>query len=307
MDEKSIIDILTSALKLDHDDVSFIRLNDSFLVLKCDMLVSATDAPKGMKLWQIARKSIVASMSDMVCKGIKPIAALISLAIPRTFTNKDIRDLAKGFRRAEEEFGIKIIGGDTNEGDDLIIDSILASITDKIVRRDTAKEGDLIISTGPFGYTGAGLKILLDDAKASTRFRKLAIESIMMPKPRLEFLNIAKYATASMDSSDGLAATLNELSNASNKSFIIDSIPTVDEIYKFASINGYDPEELIFDGGEEYEIIATIPREYINDVKRIMDIKIIGRVKEGRGVYIKHGSRMERLRRKGFIHLSSKK
>ena len=305
MDEKSIIAILTNALKLEHDDVSFIKINDKFLVLKSDMLVRSTDAPKEMKLWQIARKSIVATLSDMVCKGVKPIATLISLAVPNLSRN-EIRSIVRGFSIAEEEFGIKIIGGDTNAADDLIIDCIMAGFADKIIRRNNAKVGDAIITTGLFGYTSAGLKILLDNAHAKNRLRKKAINSVLLPKPRVEFLHIANYINASMDSSDGLAATLNELSIASKKKFVINNIPSSDEIYNFAYSNNYDPEELIFDGGEEYEIVATLPKEHIDEVRKVIDVHVIGEVKEGRGVYIRSNYRLRRLKRKGFIHLASK-
>jgi thiamine-monophosphate kinase len=199
-----------------------------------------------------------------------------------------------------------IIGGDTNAADDLIIDCIMAGFAYKIIRRNNAKEGDLVITTGLFGYTSIGLKILLEDAYAKNSLKRKAINSILMPKPRVEFLKIANYINASMDSSDGLASTLNELSIASNKRLIIDNIPSSSEVYEFASANNYDPEELIFDGGEEYEIVATLSEEYIGEVRKIVDIHIIGEVREGRGVYIKTNSRFKKLKRKGFIHLSNR-
>jgi thiamine-monophosphate kinase len=307
IDERYIIKILTDTLNLEHDDVSFIKLDNKFLVLKCDMLVRSTDAPKEMLLWQIARKSIVAALSDMVCKGIKPIAALISLAIPKNFTSDDIKELVKGFSIAKDEFGLNIIGGDTNEGCDLIIDCIMAGISNNIIRRSTAKIGDLIISTGLFGYPSSGLKILLNNAKAEERFKEKAINSVFIPKPKTEFLNIKDYVNSSMDSSDGLSITLNELANASKKMFIIDNIPSSSDIYEFAKNNNYDPEELIFSGGEEYEIIATIDKEYLDLIKKVMPIYVIGEVKEGNGVYIKEGSRLRRLEGKGFIHLTKDK
>ncbi len=307
IDERYIIKILTDTLNLEHDDVSFIKLENKFLVLKCDMLVRSTDAPKEMLLWQIARKSIVAALSDMICKGIRPIAALISLAIPNNFTSNDIKELAKGFSIAKNEFNLNIIGGDTNEGCDLIIDCIMAGISNNIIRRSTAKIGDLIISTGLFGYPSSGLKILLNNAKADEVFKEKAINSVFMPKPKIEFLNIVDYVNSSMDSSDGLSITLNELANASKKMFIIDNIPSSYDIYEFAKNNNYDPEELIFNGGEEYEIIATIDKEYLDHIKKVMPIYVIGEVKEGNGVYIKEGSRLRRLEGKGFIHLSKDK
>lgn len=305
MDEKSIIAMLTSALKLEHDDVSFIRFDGKLLVLKCDMLVRSTDAPKEMKLWQISRKSVVATLSDMVCKGVKPIAVLISLAVPN-LTRKEVRELAKGFYIAEKEFGIKIVGGDTNAADDLIIDCIMAGFADKIIKRSNAKNGDVIITTGLFGYTSIGLKILLEGAESKGSLKKKALNAILLPKPRVEFLNIINYVNSSMDSSDGLASTLNELSTASNKQFIIDNKPASSEVYEFASINNYEPEELIFDGGEEYEIVATLPKEHVDEVRRLMPVHIIGEVREGKGVYVRDDSKYKRLRRKGFIHLSNK-
>lgn len=305
MDEKSIITILTNALKLEHDDVSFVKIDDRLLVLKCDMLVRNTDAPKEMKLWQISRKSVVATLSDMACKGVKPIASIISLALPN-LSKKEIKEIVKGFSIAEKEFDIKIIGGDTNASDDIIIDCIMVGFADKIIRRNNAKEGDAIITTGLFGYTSIGLKILLEDAYAKSKLRKKAINSILLPKPRVEFLNVVDYINASMDSSDGLASTLNELSSASNKRFIIDNIPASNEVYEFAYTNNYNPEELIFDGGEEYEIVATLPKEHIDKVRQLIPIHVIGEVREGKGVYIRTDSKLKKLKRKGFIHLSSK-
>ncbi|MGH9923405.1 MAG: AIR synthase related protein, partial [Nitrososphaerales archaeon] len=105
-----------------NDDVATIPFGNKLLAFKCDMLVRSTDAPKQMSLSQIARKSIVSSLSDLACKGVKPIATLVSLAIPRDLTEKDIAALTNGFKIAEREFNVNIIGGDTNEGKELVID-----------------------------------------------------------------------------------------------------------------------------------------------------------------------------------------
>ena len=69
-----------------NDDVATIPLRNKLLVIKCDMLVQSTDAPRKMSLSHIARKSVVSSSSDLACKGVRPLATLVSLAIPKDFT-----------------------------------------------------------------------------------------------------------------------------------------------------------------------------------------------------------------------------
>src|SRR6186997_284091 len=120
-----------------------IKTNGMNIVLKSDMLVESTDAPKIMKPWQIARKSILACVSDFAAKGIRPYACLISIGIPRNYSRKNIVSLAAGFSKASKEFNVRILGGDTNESKELIIDCNMMGITtlpdNKIPRRKGAK------------------------------------------------------------------------------------------------------------------------------------------------------------------------
>src|SRR3972149_8005313 len=107
LSERQIIELMSRALGIRrnrtvwNDDVATIPLGNKLLVFKCDMLVQSTDAPKQMSLSQIARKSIVSSLSDLACKGVRPLATLASLAIPKDFTEKDVAAIANGFRIAE--------------------------------------------------------------------------------------------------------------------------------------------------------------------------------------------------------------
>ncbi|MFN4336618.1 MAG: thiamine-phosphate kinase [Candidatus Nitrosocaldus sp.] len=313
--ERRVIEIISYHIgKRCYDDVELVRVNGLEVALKCDMLVESTDVPRGMEPWQIARKSIVAPVSDMASKGVRPLYALISLALPKGMDDEDyVRGIAKGFRRAEKEFNIKIVGGDTNEGKELIIDCCILGIVEgggRFVKRSGASTGDLILVSGPFGYTKAGLKILLDDAKASAWFRTKAIKSVLMPKPRLRFgLMLARYATSAMDSSDGLAYTLHEMSRASRKRFIIERKPIGRGVERFARDNSLSIDDLVFYAGEEYEIAATVRSEHLEDVISIArltgcNIIVIGRVNDGTGVYIRdeHGER--ELKGYGWEHLT---
>src|SRR5215218_370814 len=120
LDEKEIIRIFANKLGISNlDDVVLL---DKDIVFKSDMLVASTDVPRGMKAWQVARKSIVSCMSDLAAKGISPFAVIISLGIPKSCELPYIKGLAEGFVIASNEFGVKIVGGDTNEACELVID-----------------------------------------------------------------------------------------------------------------------------------------------------------------------------------------
>lgn len=314
--ERQVIELLYKVLSMRSknilldDDVSTVKVSNLILALKCDMFVRSTDAPKQMKLWQMARKSIVSCVSDFACKGVKPLASLISIGMPRGFTQKDVKELAMGFKRAEREFHVNIIGGDTNESKDLVIDCCMLGHANNIVKRSGAKIDDIIIATGPFGYSSSGLKILLENARAKERFSKKAKKAVLMPMGRLQFgLKLAKYATSAMDSSDGLAVTLHELSRHSGKRFVIDNMPTTDEVREFATKNGYDVRDLAMHGGEEYEIIATIPSHSLGKVQMLAknnDCKlfVIGKVQRGSDVFMKDGDKLVKIARRGWEHLT---
>lgn len=314
--ERQIIDQISKALSimkkntLQNDDIATVKVGKKILAFKCDMFVRSTDAPTQMKVWQMARKSIVSCASDFACKGVKPLVSLISLGIPRNFTQKDVAELAKGFRRAEREFNANIIGGDTNESKDLVIDCCMVGFASKVIKRSGAKNGDLIITSGPFGCSSSGLKILRHGARATSNFSKKAKNAVLMPKARMGFgLDLVNYATSAMDSSDGLAITLYELSEHSKKKFIIDSLPTAGEVRKFAKTNGYNINRLVLQGGEEYEIVATIPERNLKKVRALArkhgcKVFVIGHVTTGRGVFMQHNERLERIERRGWEHLS---
>src|SRR5919199_2279064 len=261
LDEKEIISIFAN--KLGISDLNDVVILGRDIVFKTDMLVASTDMPRTMKAWQVARKSIVSCISDLAAKGIRPHAVMISLGIPRDCKRPYIKGLAEGFAIAANEFGIKIVGGDTNEACDLVIDcSMIGFAEGKVPTRSGAKPGDIVTISGRFGFPPAGLAILLRNAiSASSVFRKQAIKSVLEPKPNQRFgLALARYFSSSIDSSDGLAISLYELAGQSGVDIIIDNIPAVEGLDKFAYKNGLDIYELVFHGGEEYEIVATIPQ-----------------------------------------------
>jgi thiamine-monophosphate kinase len=321
LDEKQIIRIFADKLGISNlDDIAVLKKG---IVIKSDMLVASTDIPPGMEAWQTARKSIVSCVSDLAAKGVKPYAAVISLGIPNSCSMQRpvIEGLAEGFALASKEFGVKIVGGDTNEADELVIDcTIIGFPRFKVPTRSGAKPGDYVVVSGLFGFAPAGLSILLqknavainennhndDNDDISSIFRKQAVKSVLEPRPRQRFgLALARYFSSSIDSSDGLAISLYQLaSQGENIDIIIYNMPVVSGLDKFAQDNGLDTHELLFHGGEEYEIVATISDTKIRlaetAAKRAgVDLYVIGRVQKGSGqVFVQN--RM--LENRGYIH-----
>jgi len=250
-------------------------------------------------------------VSDFACKGIRPRYATISLALPRGITKQKINDLAEGFAIASKQFGVKIIGGDINEGKEIVIDVSMFGIGDNIVGRRGAKNGDIIITSGPFGYTSSGLEIILHNRKAETNFLKKSKRSVYMPMPRLEFgLKSARYFSSSMDSSDGLSITLNDMCAQSRKKFVITRLPVEKDVVGFARKNKISLIDLVFCGGEEYEIVATVSKKNLEEVRKlarkfgIMYFEI-GYVTSGKNVVLVDKEKERIIKRCGWVHLKS--
>ena len=318
LDEKQIIRIFAN--KLGISNLNDVALLDKGIVMKSDMLVASTDIPSGMEAWQAARKSIVSCVSDLAAKGVRPHAAVISLGIPSSYSMLQpyIEGLAEGFAIASKEFGVKIVGGDTNEAAELVIDcSMIGFSTFKVPTRSGAKPGDYVIVSGPFGFAPAGLAILLQNAitvssnssssSDSVTFRKHAVKSVLEPYPRQSFgLTLARYFSSSIDSSDGLAVSLYELASQSEGvDILIYNIPFVEGLDEFAQENSLDKNELVFHGGEEYEIVATISPTTISQAKAAarkagVNLHVIGKVEKGTG---KVFARNRLLENRGYMHL----
>ena len=312
LSEKKIIELFQSKLgnaSFVPEVVESFKIGKEYLIVKVDTFVQSTDLPPQMKLEDAARKSIVSCVSDFAAKGVKPIFGIVSLTIPKKLSRSSIQNLAKGLQRGAREFELKILGGDTNEGKELVITFSLFGTTKKIVGRSGAKTGHVIITSGSFGYTGAGLSILLKNKKSSKKFRTKAKNAVFKPKCRLLFgLKNKKHLSSSMDSSDGLSTTLNEMSDQSKKKFVITRMPSENDILEFAISNKLDPNDLIFNSGEEYEIVATTNKSNLSKIKNHakkhrMQIHEIGYVTNGRGVFYKRNGKLVRIKDKGWQHL----
>lgn len=201
-----------------------------------------------MSLKQIAYKSMIVNISDAIAMNAKPKYALLSVAIPSTYTKKDLKDLASGFKKAAKEFGILIIGGDTICNEKLDISITIVSKTKKPIYRSGVKVNDLLCYTGELGTCKKDLNKLLTNKKISKKSKFI--------KPKLNadfFYEISKYVNASLDISDGLFFELERLSKSSKINFDF-----------FEKI-----EEDIGTSGEEYEMLFSFKKKDLSKIEKI--------------------------------------
>jgi thiamine-monophosphate kinase len=307
LNEKEIIKIFRQKKNI-SEDVELFHLGEELCAANIDTLVESTDIPAKSDFADIARKSVVSSVSDFAAKGIIPKFCIISITIPKTFSEKQITKMARGFRKACNEFALEFLGGDTNEGKEVVIHVVLFGKAGKIVARSGARDGDIIITTGPFGYTSSALQILLKKKKSTRKFSKLAKTKFFHPIPRLEFGFMCKnLLSSSIDSSDGLSSCLQELSTSSKKRFVITKFPVKDDVKDFVSMNKLDLQDIILNGGEEFELVCTVPSKNLEKVKKnAKKLKIelyeIGVVTRGKHVILENNGRSRRITDGGWLH-----
>ena len=295
------------------DDVALIppSARGQDVVLKCDMLVAKTDVPPGMSFKMAARKAVAMCVSDFAAKGARPTAFMVSLGLRRETPEVEVVELASGLLEASREWDLKLVGGDTGETDDLLIVCMMVGFAKRIVRRGGARPGEYVVTSGTFGQTAAGLKILVEGAKAAPGFRKEAVASVYVPKPRLRLgLAVSRYLSSSIDSSDGLAISLHTIAEMSGVGIRLTEVPYAKGLEEFASRNSYSVEDLALYGGEEYEIVGTVRKGRLREVNAKArtagcELCVIGETVPAetlKGVALPDG---RKVRRDGWVHFRS--
>jgi thiamine-monophosphate kinase len=176
--------------------------------------------------------------------------------------------------------------------------------------RSGARPGDILATTGPFGLSASGLKTLIEKTTAPPRIKGKLLDAVLMPRARLsEGLALADTGavTASIDSSDGLAWSLYEISRASNVGFLIDKPPIAPEASKFAETHHLDPVKLAFYGGEEYELVVTVKPEGWRKAEKAVKLEggrliRIGKATEKKGILLKRRGEIAEIEARGYEH-----
>ncbi len=299
------------------DDVAAVDIGkDKLAVLKSDMLVDRTDAPRQMTPWQMGRKAVIVTVSDFASKGIRPMALMTSVGIPRKLPRRNIEQLASGLEFGAKEYGVHIVGGDTDESSDIVIDILGFGLGRKggIMTRSGARPGDILAVTGLFGDTSAGLRVLLERLKLPKELRRELAKTVLLPKAQLKLgLALARsgVVTSSMDSSDGLAWSLHELSRMSHVGFTVEKLPTSPLAKRFAEITKTEIRDLVLYGGEEFKLVVTVRHDGWSKASRAArrvgeTLHKIGKVTKSRQVVLREvGARESGIKPVGWEHFIS--
>jgi thiamine-monophosphate kinase len=292
---RDLVKLVEGARLSFDEDASDIPLDDrTDLVVNVDTFVKSTDWLPGMTAKQAGRKTAVMTLSDLAAKGVQPIASLLSVCVPNDTEAVEVRDIVSGFSHFVSKARVPYIGGDMGSSKDIVLTGVAFGITppDRVITRGGANVNDIIATTGPFGLTTLAFRMLIDSLEVSELLKGDVLKAAYEPTIHLGFisgLSEKESVSASMDSSDGLGITLNTMAAQCESCFVIERLPCTKTVTEFAEKKGIDLLDLVMRGGEEFELVLTIPKEKWDSASRIaadqkVELTPIGRVKEGSGV-----------------------
>jgi thiamine-monophosphate kinase len=214
-------------------------------------------------------KSLAVSVSDLAAMGATPVAAFISLAVPKNEDLAFVDALYEGFEQCAETYGFTIAGGDTVASPVLNISATLIGNAFSVpVRRSGAQVGDIISVSGNLGDSAAGLYMLQNEIAPKSSHEEFLLQRHFEPIPRLDEMqrllseNSGKIH-ASLDLSDGISSDAKHIARRSNVSLQIDldSIPMSVPALELAQRCEVSPFGWAIAGGEDYEILICSSEE----------------------------------------------
>jgi thiamine-monophosphate kinase len=260
-------------------------------------------------LESIGRKAIAAALSDLAAMGATPGEAYVQLGVPVDLDEEGSIELGRGLAAAAAEYGVAVVGGDVARAPVLLLAVTVvghARSPDELVSRAGAKPGDVVVVTGELGGAAAGL-LVLDRPELAAAVDGEIAEALrrrqLAPSPRLAAGRAfaSSGATAMIDLSDGLGGDARHLAAASGVRIAIEleGLPVQAGVAEVAEAAGIDPMDLAAAGGEDYELLATLPAERVGDARAGVEsagtsLTAIGEVAEGNDVTLRLADGSER-------------
>lgn len=303
--EFGLIEELTKSFKVKNnstikgvgDDAAVLDYSNKKALVTTDLLLEGIHFDLTyMPLRHLGYKSAVVNFSDIYAMNGTPKQITVSLGVSKRFTVEHIKELYEGIKLACDIYGVDLIGGDTSAS----VTGLLISITcigegedGKIVYRSGAKENDLICVSGDLGAAYMGLQLLERERVASVgqenfqpKFggKEYIIERQLKPEARKDIIEILAnngiVPTAMMDISDGLSSELLHICKDSNVGCRVyeDRIPIDYQTAVMAEELNLNVTVVAMNGGEDYELLFTVPLEMHEKVSQIDGIRIIGHI-----------------------------
>lgn len=284
-----------SILKGIGDDAAVLAPESRNRLLCTDLLVEGVHFDLSYTpLKHLGYKSVVVNLSDIYAMNGRPESVLVSLALSNRFSLEAFEELYSGILRACEVYGVDLIGGDTSGSSAGLFISITATGSveaENVVYRSGAKEKDLICVSGDLGAAYMGLqllnrekKIFLENPGAQPDLGNYdyLLERQLKPEARRDIIDKFRQweikPHAMMDISDGLASDLMHLCRASNTGCMLfeEKVPIDHQTRELGIEFGLDPTIAALNGGEDYELLFTLPLSEYEKIKEKSEISIIG-------------------------------
>ncbi len=256
-------------------------------------------------LKHLGYKSVIRGISDIFAMNGTPEQILLAIGISSRFSVGHIDEIYEGVEIACKNYGVDLAGGDTTSsltGLTICITSVGYVEKENLVKRDGAKPNDLICATGDFGAAFLGLQILERERKLFEQNKDIkpdlsgydyAIGRQLKPEFPVKTLDELKKAemrpTSMIDVTDGLASDLMQICKSSGTGCRIFTrqIPVDYEASRLAEEFNIDPLVPALNGGEDFELLFTVPLDMYEKIKQISSVKIIGHITEsGSGNYL---------------------
>lgn len=253
------------------DDAAVVEPGSGSLVLTTDLLADGVHFERGViSARDLGAKAITVNVSDVAAMAASPRYALVAIAVPVDVEAAWVMELIGGMRDACAEYAVALVGGDTNRADLLVLSvAVVGEVAPgRALLRSGARAGNRIVVTGELGAAAGGLALSraepdLTSVALSAPWGRALVEALERPVARVGEAQILARsgATAMMDLSDGLAKDLSRLCESSGVGarVTVDAVPISAALVDGASAMGVNALSLALSGGEDYELLATMP------------------------------------------------
>lgn len=294
------------------DDAAVIDHFGKQTVVTSDMLVEGIHFDlMYTPLKHLGYKSVIVNLSDVYAMNATPTHITLNIAFSNRFSVEALDEFYEGVYAACEKYNVDLIGGDTSSSQKGFIISVTALgeiVPDKIVKRNGAKKGDLICVSGDLGSAFLGLtllerekKIYLEnpDIQPDLENEQYIVGRLLKPEARKDIVEFFEKSdilpTSMMDVSDGLSSEVLHLCKQSNVGGILyeDKIPVNEHARQYAYKLELDPTACALSGGEDYELVFTIPQTDYDKIVLNEQISVIGyitNIEEGVHIITKGGN-----------------
>lgn len=284
------------------DDAAVIDHLGKQTVISSDMLIEGIHFDLSYTpLKHLGYKAVVVNLSDICAMNAAPTHILLNIAVSNRFSVEALEEFYEGVYFACEKYNVDLIGGDTTsspKGFNISITAIGEVKEDRYVTRKGARPNDLICVTGDLGAAFMGLtllerekKIFLEhpDVQPDLDNRTHCIGKILKPEARYDIIEWLEekgvVPTSMIDISDGLSSELFHICTQSETGCEIfeDKIPFHDEMREVAFKFEIDPTACALSGGEDYELLFTVPQEAYEHIKFSEQISVVGYMTDQKG------------------------